>query len=429
MEQTKCHQYGKTFSFTIIKEENNAFKITVKTDTKMDYYEEIFDLTQLQQHNKNFYFYFIPENFFNVLKKKINDNQLILKEERNYLEVVYEQRLDDDVKTFNFKIKKTIFLIDSSNTKEIFECFLEDNKRLNEKLESIENLLGTQHQPLLNLPNINSELNNRFTKIESNIIEINKKFNSFLDENKQIQTKLANIEKRILTLEHDEDDSKTLDDISNDNSNNINYIQNMNKIYNDNNRTTILNNISNNLLLDQTSCSLSADDLKLISGWLPQEYKKFKLKLIYKSSINGNKCSNFRSNVNHIPNTLTIIITENGNRIGGYNPISNRHYRSDDFKKCEVKTAFIFSLTKKTKFIMQKGKLKKDDKKLGPCFGSYDMYFVNETLLNKCRCDIQKTFKNDDLDIIHNTKEAKEFMTGADSFEPKEIETYEVIKI
>jgi len=150
MDTSTCRQNGKTFSFTINKEENNDFTITAKTDTKMDYYEEIFDLSQLQQHNENFFCYGNSESFFKVIKKKINDNQLILKEERNHLEVVYEQRLDDEVKTFNFKIKKTIFLIDSNNTKEILESFLEDKKKqdniisqLNTKLENIENSLNT----------------------------------------------------------------------------------------------------------------------------------------------------------------------------------------------------------------------------------------------------------------------------------------------
>jgi len=72
---------------------------------------------------------------------------------------------------------------------------------------------------------------------------------------------------------------------------------------------------------------------------------------------------------------------------------------------------------------------KMDYKKLGPCFTSTDWYFINDIYLNKCKSNIQWTFKNESLPIKHNSKAARDFMCGTELMETKEIETYEVIKI
>jgi len=85
---------------------------------------------------------------------------------------------------------------------------------------------------------------------------------------------LATLENRILTIEQEnqENQENDLDDTSNNENESIN-INNINNINNN------INNSSNNILFDQSS-SLSTDELNLVSEWLPQEYKKFKLKLI-----------------------------------------------------------------------------------------------------------------------------------------------------
>ncbi len=97
--------------------------------------------------------------------------------------------------------------------------------------------------------------------------------------------------------------------------------------------------------------------------------KKVKfIQLLYVASENGFSAKQFHGKCDHIPNTLTLCLTEFYTKIGGFTPLvwsSNGSYQTDFTGE-----SFIFSLTNKDKFRLSQSKHAIfDNSKYGPAFG------------------------------------------------------------
>ena len=169
-------------------------------------------------------------------------------------------------------------------------------------------------------------------------------------------------------------------------------------------------------------------------------------RLIYRGSLDGFEPNEFHSKCDNIPNTITIIKSENGNIFGGYTTQTwNSVTDLDDLDDGDNKTdenAFIFSfLNKHNKPI--KIKIKESAKKnaiycskfLGPNFGSYDIE-IKDKYNAKSSLGFNYFLPIDFIDGYNWAKGSNcadeindSFLAGENKFILNEIEVFQVVKI
>ncbi len=134
----------------------------------------------------------------------------------------------------------------------------------------------------------------------------------------------------------------------------------------------ILNYIGKNFvekILEKSKIVENKEQISLLKSWLPFPDKdNLQCKLIYDARRDGDKVSIFHSLCDNKPATLTIILTSDDKKIGGFllKPFGgNKGLISDS-------NAFLFSLNYNEQYpSLNKGKNYDDQKDKGPIFGSY----------------------------------------------------------
>ena len=250
-------------------------------------------------NNFNLSIYFSNSLFFKL--KYLNENDELNKFEKNLLL--------DDLK----KISKWFNIFDSLD--EVFSDIIKliENKQINIIIEN-------------NIAKLIFDIN--MEKIKEVIINLEKKeltkdelIDNLIEENKQLKLRLNNLEKRFDSLE------EKFNNLKNKKAENI---YNNDIIYSD-----IINN----------------EDKKILNNWFNSNNDKT-IKLLYKASKDGDNYNDFYRLCENKGPTITIVLTTEGLKFGGYTSISwsNPNNEGNNTKYYEDKNAFIFSLDKKKKY-------------------------------------------------------------------------------
>ena len=192
----------------------------------------------------------------------------------------------------------------------------------------------------------------------------NKNVNSLVNELFKI---VKDLDLKIQNLENENKKIKTeLKEIKNENQNLKNSICDLLK------KEEKKNNNLNEEFIDSTIIE-NNDEKKLIFNWI-NPLIKFKTKLLYRCSIDGDSSKTFHEKCDGKGPTITLIKTNDGFRFGGYASISWNN--ESCFQK--DKNAFIFSLNKKQKY-----NIKNENNAIfggivnGPIFGLNEIYIIN----------------------------------------------------
>ena len=97
---------------------------------------------------------------------------------------------------------------------------------------------------------------------------------------------------------------------------------------------------------------LNDDDKKLLKEWFNENNNK-SIKLLYKTSRDGDGYQDFYNKCENKGPTITIALTTSGNKFGGYTSLSWKK-PSDSYKFYSDNNAFLFSLNKKKKYFQKK---------------------------------------------------------------------------
>ena len=177
-------------------------------------------------------------------------------------------------------------------------------------------------------------------ELEKRELEYEKKLESVLEENQ-------NLEKII----------KELDKRQNSGSSNINQLISMRKL---------------------DSVIISGEDHQILLGWIPKNDPK--LSLIYRASRDGHSCKDFHDYCDNKGSTIVICKTNYGKIIGGFTPCKwISPIGAGQFFRDETGLSFLFSLTLKEMYPLRNEKALAIccNSNYGPIFGNYDLLLVN----------------------------------------------------
>ena len=151
----------------------------------------------------------------------------------------------------------------------------------------------------------------------------------------------------------------------------------------------------------------------MISSWLNNN--NYKTKLLYRCSEDGDDSSIFHSKCNDISPTIVLIKTKDNIKFVGYT--SARWNNVEDYSS--DKNAFIFSLSKKKKYLIKKyekaifgGKIN------GPIFGTNEIY-----IRNKC---LSEGGANSNYNNIYGLENSGELNNGKENFDVVDYEVYQI---
>ena len=171
----------------------------------------------------------------------------------------------------------------------------------------------------------------------------------------------------------------------------------------------------------------SLDEITLISNWINPN-ATFNYVLLYKASRDGDSSDTFHEKCDYNQNTITLILTTDGWKFGGYTDSTWLDTSLDDEMNCNedckfTSNSFIFSLNLKKKYpsISKTPPIRCGQDK-GPTFGNGpDFMILNKCLSRNSLCNSPTTFGN--MATIN------EFNGGKDKFIVKEMEVFYVKNI
>ena len=163
--------------------------------------------------------------------------------------------------------------------------------------------------------------------------------------------------------------------------------------------------------------------INLISSKLGKKIKK--LYLCYTASKDGDSAEVFHNKCDFIKNIIVLIKSKNGKKFGGFSTESwevnteNQIYKKD-------KNAFIFSLDKYNSYkIVKPEKALYCGKRLGPIYGTGEIFIANNFFKNPSYCNEKEVYKS--LNFLGNANIGdNEPLSGEKEFFVEEIEVYKV---
>lgn len=178
---------------------------------------------------------------------------------------------------------------------------------------------------------------------------------------------------------------------------------------------------SNNKFITDSKIVLK-EEKPLLDKWLyASGYYSYKLKFLYRMSIDGEKPEKFHSICDHTGATITFVEATNGKRFGGFTGVSidkSSGYKADS-------NAFIFSLDNKHKLPIKDDKIGSAiycHKNVLVHFGDgYDLYISEPSAANVNHSNISTYYNGSG--ICSST-----ILAGGKYFIVKEIEVFNVIK-
>ena len=171
---------------------------------------------------------------------------------------------------------------------------------------------------------------------------------------------------------------------------------------------------------------LSLEDYIKINSMMDSEWQNFQYTLLYKATRDGFNSIDFRNKCNGTRGILIIVNTRNGNKFGGFTPLTINS--SGGWIQDQNLQTFIFSLDNNTKFsLSDKDKAIKDHSSSFPDFGDDGISIYSYANNNsKSSAKIQGSFKNMSVNISYDSLEAKKYLGGDVNFYINEILTFQV---
>ena len=351
----------KTFEIELTSDKNNSYKVIFTLDNYIkitanrindiihNSFSSKYSFEEIKE-NEYFIIYNTLVDIFDELKEKINNNQIVLKENENIL-VVNIPLLEN---------KEIIF--------ELRPFIKNNNERLNQLTELIIQLKtemnNIKKEEIENLKNETMELKVKFNDIKNNEIQLkneNKQLEKEIEYMKETENELIDKNKQIINI---------VNFLKNENNQLINEI---NELKNENNQlknnvfqfkdenTFLKNEVSKlkeklNILwkenkminyLDSKIINKNEKYNEILKYWINPS-KKIKAELLYRLSENGDKISTFHELCDNKGPTLALFHVNDGNIVGIYTPLSWEspffNYTKDDLD------TFIFNLNKNKKF-------------------------------------------------------------------------------
>ena len=137
--------------------------------------------------------------------------------------------------------------------------------------------------------------------------------------------------------------------------------------------TTTYNN--NNLIPNDNDFNFIADSI--------DNNKKFTFNLIFKGNVDGDEAKKFHEKCDNKGPTVTVCRALNGNKFGGYTPLS---WKKDGcWQKDDSRKSFVFNLDKKSKFVLRSNYSHALDFHADKCscFGGYTLELRDKCMTGK----------------------------------------------
>ena len=367
----------KKFKLNIKLIQKKSIEITFESVFNSMTYSKTFSLDNLKVKSKIFYKETNIEKIFNILKD--------LKEKKLYkIKTSYDEKCE------------IIFLNNE-----------EENEEINLMLDLNQVEYSLNFMDLGDINKLHSKIRNEFEFFKKEYLEqINYMKTEFSQVLNAINNKFELFKKEI-------EEKFSLQNIS-ANSNNNNNNNNLNKNINIQNNTEILElkkeiNKLKNKLNEMTSL-LKKEEKNFLKNSISK--KNLTFDLIFSSKEDGFDAEIFHQKCDNFNNTLTVILTENDEKIGGFttsNWLGNGEEKND-------KNSFVFDL--KNKKIFKKLKENKTSiicfENRGPMFGKPCDFGLKE--------DMREGFSKKNGSFTNNL----ELTNGKENFVVKEIEIYNI---
>jgi len=162
-------------------------------------------------------------------------------------------------------------------------------------------------------------------------------------------------------------------------------------------------------------------DSATLDGWVVEATKgKVRYELLWKGNRDGFYAGTFHSRCDRKGPTVTVILSNNDKIFGGYTSLS---WESRNTGYTQDTTAFIYSLTRKTKCATQNNSYSiYDNYNNGPIFGSGRDIYINDN----CNTNTGNYCSPNTYALPSGADNT--FLAGSYHFTVKEIEVYAVIK-
>jgi len=121
---------------------------------------------------------------------------------------------------------------------------------------------------------------------------------------------------------------------------------------------------------------ITEEEKKLLQEFIGKDKK---VKLLYKASKDGDKADNFYAKCENKGPTLTLILTTNQRKFGGYTSLSWKRPVNDDPVYYKDENAFIFCLNKKKNIVLEMNKI--EEKKQFVCIKIMVLHLEEEMIL------------------------------------------------
>lgn len=332
--------------YFIIKEHSLSLNIYEKEELGSPYYTKEITLDEIKKLDKSFNDIKSCNEFLKYIKDLINNNKFIIKKENNKMSInIITKYLSKE------NIIEISLLNGKLNSEKIMKDVCKEVLLLKEKNQILEDSLKKKNNKYVSKNIIIYFLilngiffSYAFIKLNNKIKEVNK----LIDESKVIkeQIEIQYIENLNLKEEIKEDIKILKEKLINQN-NKITIIEErikeINKIVLPIKKENKLNRIGNGF---KKSTIIRYDEIDVIIESVESRLGKEieDIKILYKSSIDGGEPINFHEKCDDIPNTLTLIKSNENKRFGGFTSVTWES-SSEIIYKDDI-NAFLFSLDK-----------------------------------------------------------------------------------
>ena len=314
-----------------------------------------------------------------------------------------QKNFESNIQEEGFNINNDIAYLKNSykNFMDIINESFDLNKDNNNNINKIENNndiskeknISTKNKIIKQENMNNNSVNNFLNLYIKNDITFPFINNPNLDTMKSIQNKIIDLP------------------INNNNNNNNNNSNSLISYFSQYEKSTIMDINDINFIIN------------LISSKLGKKIKK--LYLCYTASKDGDSAEVFHNKCDFIKNIIVLIKSKNGKKFGGFSTESwevnteNQIYKKD-------KNAFIFSLDKYNSYkIVKPEKALYCGKRLGPIYGTGEIFIANNFFKNPSYCNEKEVYKS--LNFLGNANIGdNEPLSGEKEFFVEEIEVYKV---
>ena len=303
---------GKSFKKELKTDKNNTYLITFILENSLEIEANQINDLITKSFSDKFSFNDIRANRYFLQFETLNE----IFDELN--EIIKNDKITVEENENDFKIK--VLLPAHKNKEIIFELKIK-NKKENEKINDLTQLVIKENKEMTEMKNEINQLKEENTNLKNEVDNLKKEDTKLKNEVNQLKNEITLLKNEdtklkekldIIWKEKEEKERKEKEKIQ---------IQNLNsKIINEN-------------------------DNEKLKEWI-NPLKKIKAELLYKLSENGDKISTFHQLCDNKGPTLTLFHVNDGNKVGIYTPLS---WDSNSNWKTDMET-FIFNLNKNQKY-------------------------------------------------------------------------------